>query len=56
MGERNEQREFIANLIENIPPVKMTIEDLPQIAEIFISYWGTKGLYRDIEFERAVLL
>ena len=54
MGERNEQREFIANLIENIPPVKMTIEDLPQIAEIFISYWGTKGLYRDVEFERII--
>ena len=54
MGERNEQRELIANLIENIPPVKMTIEDLPQIAEIFISYWGTKGLYRDVEFERII--
>ena len=54
MGEKYEEKEFIIDLIGNIKPIKMTIEDLPQIAEIFISYWGTKGLYPDIEFERII--
>ena len=32
----------------------MKIEDIPQVAEIFISYWGTMCLYHDTVFERII--
>ena len=54
MGERIEKKDYIENLIKNIKPIKMKIEDLPQIAEIYISYWGTMCLYKDEEFERII--
>ena len=54
MGEELKEKLFIERKIKNTNPIKMKIEDVPQIAEIFISYWGTKCLYHDTEFERII--
>ena len=54
MGEELKEKLFIERKIKNTKPIKMKIEDIPQIAEIFISYWGTKCLYHDTEFERII--
>ena len=54
MGKVLEEKDYIERIIKDIKPIKMAIEDLPQIAEIFISYWGTMGLYHDTVFERII--
>ena len=54
MGESVVQEKNIEKLIKNIKPTHMTIEDVPQVAEIFISYWGTMCLYHDTVFERII--
>jgi ribosomal protein S18 acetylase RimI-like enzyme len=33
---------------------KMTIKDIPQIIEIYKSYWGTIGLYKYSTFEKII--
>ena len=40
--------------IKDIKPILMKIEDIPQISEIFISYWGTMCLYKEITFVRII--
>ena len=49
------------NIKENIEkikrennPIKITEKDIPQIQEIFISYWGTKSLEDYIELKRII--
>ena len=49
------------NINENIEkikrenkPIKMTEKDIPQIQEIFISYWGTKSLEEYMELKRII--
>ena len=32
----------------------MNIKDIPQIIEIFKSYWGTNGLYKNEIFEKII--
>ena len=54
MSEILRKNESITEKIQNIELIKMKIEDIPQIAEIFISYWGTMCLYSDYEFERII--
>ena len=50
MGERVGKKEYIKRIIQNIKPIKMVVEDIPQIAEIFVSYWGDMCLYDDCTF------
>ena len=40
--------------IKNIKPIKMLIKDIPQIQEIYISYWGSKTVYVYSELERII--
>ena len=54
MGKGIEIKNDIETIAENVKPIKMQIEDLPQIADIFISYWGTQCLYSDFVFERII--
>ena len=54
MGESINQEKSIERLIKNIKVDYMKIEDIPQVAEIFISYWGTMCLYHDTVFESFV--
>ena len=54
MGKELEEKLYIERKIKDIRPIKMKIEDVPQIAEIFISYWGTMCLYHDTVFERII--
>ena len=54
MGECIIEENSIERLIKNIKPTHLKIEDIPQVAEIFISYWGTMCLYHDTVFERIV--
>ena len=54
MGESINQEKSIERLIKNIKVDYMKIEDIPQVAEIFISYWGTMCLYHDTVFERII--
>ena len=49
------------NIKENIEkikrennPIKITEKDIPQIQEIFVSYWGTKSLEDYIELKRII--
>ena len=49
-----EKEKSIKDLISNIKPVKMTLKDLPQIIEIYKSYWGNEGLYKNIVFEKII--
>ena len=35
-------------------PIKMTKEDIPQIIEIYKSYWGTIGLYKDSTLKKII--
>ena len=54
MSEEIRQNEIITEKIKNIEPTRMRIEDIPQIADIFISYWGTMCLYEDYVFEGII--
>ena len=51
MGLKKEYKELLS---KNIKLEKMTIEDIPQIAKIFISYWGSMCLYSDKQFEMII--
>ena len=51
MGLKKEYKELLANKIKL---EKMKIEDIPQIAKIYISYWGTMCLYSDKQFEMII--
>ena len=44
----------VENIIKDIKPIPMQIEDIPQISEIFISYWGTMCLYKEITFVKMI--
>ena len=54
MGKESEERKKIESLIKDIQPIRMSIKDIPQIASIFISYWGEMCLYSYEEFVRIV--
>ena len=36
--------------IKNLRPILMTIDDIKEISEIFISFWGDQGLYSEKTF------
>ena len=44
----------IDKIINVLKPIKIDIIDIPQIQEIFISYWGTKSLDFYSELERMI--
>ena len=54
MGKQIVEKEYIERKIQNIKPVKMTVEDIPQLAEIFILNWGIMCLYTDKTFKRII--
>ena len=43
----------IENLIKN-NPIKMEIKDIPQIKEIYKSFWGTIDLFKNSEFKQVI--
>ena len=45
MGEICGKKESNKNSFNNIKPILITFKDIPQIKELFISFWGTKNLY-----------
>ena len=45
MGEICGKNEYNKKPINNIKPILISIKDIPQIIELFISFWGTKNLY-----------
>ena len=40
--------------IKAISPVKITTEDIPQILEISKSFWGKRGIYKNIILEKVI--
>jgi len=55
MGEIIEKIKNINNKSKNdIKPIIMNIKDIPQIIEIYKSYWGTNGLYKNQTFENII--
>ena len=54
MGKEIIEKGNIERIIKNIKPIRMKLEDIPQVAEIFISYWGTMCLYKNSTFERII--
>ena len=51
MGEICGKKECNKNIINNIKPILITIKDIPQISELFISFWGIKNIYTTSYFE-----
>ena len=51
MGFKKVNKELLET---NIKLEKMKIEDIPQIAKIYISYWGSMCLYSDKQFEMII--
>ena len=41
-------------VIKDIKPIKIEIKDIPQIIEIFKSFWGTTDLYTNAEFKKTI--
>ena len=41
-------------LLQEIKPVKIILSDIPKIKEIYISIWGTIGLFSNLEFRRVI--
>ena len=48
------KREFKELLAKNIKIEKMKVEDIQQIAKIYISYWGSMCLYSEKQFEMII--
>ena len=41
-------------LIKDINPIKIIVEDIPQIIEISYSFWGKRGLYKRTILEKII--
>ena len=46
MGGKEKINHVVTTFNKNIIPIKLTINDIPQIIEIYKSYWGNTGLYK----------
>ena len=46
MGGKEKIKHVIVKFNKNITPIKLTINDIPQIIEIYKSFWGNRGLYK----------
>ena len=56
MGEILGKKESDKDLINNIKPILMTTNDIPQIIEIYKSFWGTQNLYQNSLLEKIISL
>ena len=54
MGKQLVNKENIKRTIENIKPILMTVEDIPQIAEMYILNWGIMCLLPDYALEMII--
>ena len=54
MGKQLVNKENIKRTIENIKPILMTVEDIPQIAEMYILNWGIMCLLPDYVLEMII--
>lgn len=54
MGEIIIKSLYNQNSSQNIKPIKMTVKDIDQIKEIYKSYWGEKGLYKDVILKKII--
>ena len=41
-------------IIKDIKPIKMELEDIPQIIEIYKSFWGSIDLYKNSQFKKII--
>ena len=46
MGGRQKIKHIVIDFNKGITPIKITINDIPQIIEIYKSFWGNNGLYK----------
>ena len=46
MGGKEKIKHVVTTFNKNIIPIKLSINDIPQIIEIYKSYWGNTGLYK----------
>ena len=44
----------VKNLLKTIKPIPVTDEDIPQMNEIYKTFWGIKGIYPDEEYKRII--
>ena len=44
----------VKKLLKTIKPTIVTDEDIPQMNEIYKTFWGTKGIYPDEEYKRII--
>ena len=54
MGGNETIKHLVFRFNKNITPVKITIDDIPQIIEIYKSYWGNTGLYKYSLFQLII--
>ena len=53
MGGKEKTKHVVIKY-KNILPIKITIKDIPQIIEIYKSYWGNRGLYDYSSFKSII--
>ena len=54
MGGKEKIKHVVMQINKNLKPIIMTIKDIPQIIEIYKSYWGTRGLYKTSSFIKII--
>ena len=54
MAEIARKRYKIKKIIKEIKPIKVVLSDIPQIKEIYKSFWGTVDLYKNKEFKNII--
>ena len=54
MVKKYRTRYKMKKLLQEIKPVKIILSDIPKIKEIYISIWGTIGLFSNLEFRRVI--
>ena len=54
MGGKDKIKHVVMRINQNFKPIVMTIKDIPQIIEIYKSYWGTRGLYNITSFIKII--
>ena len=54
MVDSARKRYKMKKMLKDIKPIKIVLSDIPQIKEIYKSFWGTIGLFANIEFHYII--
>ena len=54
MAKGIRKKNKIKKLLEHIKSIKMELDDIPQLKEIYKSFWGTIDLFKNSLFKRII--